>query len=96
MKKIVMTTLVATSLLAGCATQTGMVRNTTNATPTYSKSQAFFISGIGQEKQIDAQAICGGEQNVAKVESTLTPKDIGLGILTLGIYTPHTANVYCR
>lgn len=91
-----LTAFVATSLLAGCATQTANVRSTANTTPNYSKSQSFFIGGIGQEKQVDAHSVCGGEQNVAKVESIQTPKDIGLSFLTLGIYTPRTANVYCR
>lgn len=96
MKKALISALVGASLLTACATQTGVVRNTANATPTYSKSQSFFIAGIGQEKQIDAHAVCGGEQNVAKVETIQTPKDVGLAIITLGIYTPRTANVYCR
>jgi len=40
--------------------------------------------------------ICGGADKVAKVQSKLEPKDLFFGIITLGIYTPHTANVYCQ
>lgn len=86
--------------LAGCSTQTAYVNGTSAATapktPTFSKSQSFFISGIGQEQTVNAAEVCGSAHRVAKVESSLQPKDIGLGIITFGIYTPRTAKVFCK
>ena len=83
-------------LTTGCATQTGLIHKSASVTPKYSESQSFFLSGIGQEKQVNAANICDGADKVAKVQSKLEPKDLFFGIITLGIYTPHTANVYCQ
>ena len=97
MKKLMATLMIGSTLLAtGCATQTGLIKKNAPATPTYTESQSFFVSGIGQEKTIDAAKICGGADKVAQVQSKLEPKDLFLGIITLGIYTPHTAKVYCQ
>lgn len=83
-------------LASGCATQTGLVQPTQQVTPTYSKSQTFFISGIGQEQTVNAAEVCGGAANVAKVQTIQEPKDIALSLVTIGIYTPRTAKVYCK
>lgn len=97
MKNIIATLMVGSTLLVtGCATQTGLIQKNGSATPKYSESQSFFISGIGQEKTVDAAKICGGADKVSKVQSKLEPKDLFFGIITLGIYTPHTAKVYCQ
>lgn len=96
MKKFFATLLAASTLvLSACSTQTAYV-NSTVGKLSYEESQAFFINGIGQEKSVDAVKVCGGSKNIAKVESELTGKNILLGVLTLGIYTPRTARVYCQ
>jgi hypothetical protein len=41
------------------------------------------------------QRKCGGADKVAKVEAYITFWDGLLGAVTWGIYTPHTAKVYC-
>lgn len=97
MKNLITTALLGSVLLAsGCATQTGLIQPTQQVTPTYSKSQSFFISGIGQTQSVNAAEVCGGASNVAKVQTLQSPKDVALGIVTFGIYTPRTANVYCK
>lgn len=97
MKKMMTALMISSTILAtGCATQTGLIKKTAPTTPTYTESQKFFVSGIGQEKTVDAAKICGGADKVAKVQSKLEPKDLFFGIITLGIYTPHTAKVYCQ
>lgn len=97
MKKILTASLVATMVLtSGCATQTALIKPTSNTTANYDKGQKFFIAGIGQEKTLDAAQVCGGQSRVAKVESMQSPKDTLLGLITLGIYTPRTAKVYCQ
>lgn len=97
MKKLITAALMGSVVLAsGCATQTGLVQPTQQVTPTYSKSQTFFISGIGQEQTVNAAEVCGGAANVAKVQTIQEPKDIALSLVTIGIYTPRTAKVYCK
>jgi hypothetical protein len=95
MKKLLCTLLAASALLSGCAMQTAYV-NGTGGRLSYEDSQAFFIAGIGQEKTVDAVQVCGGEQNITKVESHLDGVNVLWGLVTLGIYTPRTARVYCR
>lgn len=97
MKKAITATLMSSAiLLSGCSTQVANFKPTSNLQPTYEKSQAFFIGGIGQENTVDAAKICGGAENIAKVESSWSGSDILVGILTIAIYTPRTAKVYCQ
>jgi hypothetical protein len=98
MKKITLVlcfAMVVTTLLAGCATQRFPIRGGGDDEPDKQKMQTFFIGGIGQEKEMNAAEICGGADKVAKVEAHLRFIDGFLGVLTLGIYTPRTAKVYC-
>ena len=55
----------------------------------------FFVSGIGQKKTVDAAKICGGAENVVKTETQQTFVNGLLGFITLGIYAPLEARVYC-
>lgn len=97
MKKIAIATLIGSALLfTGCASQVAQMKPSYSTQPTVEKRQTFFIGGIGQEQTIDAAQACGGASNVTKVESKLEPLDIVLGAVTFGIYTPHTAKVYCK
>ena len=71
-----------------CSKQTGS--SSTKGTITHH----FFVSGIGQ-KTVDAAKICGGAENVVKTETQQTFVNGLLGFITLGIYTPLEARVYC-
>ena len=72
-----------------CSKQTGS--DSTKETITH----RFFVSGIGQ-KAVDAAKICGGAENVVKTETQQTFVNGLLGFfITLGIYTPLEARVYC-
>lgn len=93
MKKM---TLIALAMaLSGCATQRFDVQSANQALPAFDDAQTFFVSGIGQNQEIDAGKVCGGAQNVDRVETQLTPANIALSLLTLGIYTPRQVRVYC-
>ncbi|MBC0207487.1 Bor family protein, partial [Escherichia coli] len=61
----------------------------------YPITHHFFVSGIGQKKTVDAAKICGGAENVVKTETQQTFVNGLLGFITLGIYTPLEARVYC-
>lgn len=97
MKNSTMAILLGSLLvMTGCATQTAHLKS--NAVNPIAKAEThkFYLSGIGQEQTVDASRVCGGAHRVAKVESKLDTKDVLLGVVTLGIYTPRTATVYCQ
>ncbi len=83
-------------LLSGCAAQTFNINGAEGEVPTTQISHHFFIAGIGQEKVLDAAEICGGVDKVVKVEAQLTFINGLLGLITLGIYTPRDAKIYCK
>ena len=56
---------------------------------------SFLRFWIGQKKTVDAAKICGGAENVVKTETQQTFVNGLLGFITLGIYTPLEARVYC-
>ena len=89
-----MIALVAVTL-SGCAQQTFKVNNGIAETPTQETRQSFFINGIGQSKTIDAAQVCGGADKVIRTEVQESGTDVLLRIVTLGIYTPREARVYC-
>ena len=93
--------LLATALapfITGCAQQTFTVQNKPAAVaPKETITHHFFVSGIpGAVKEtVDAAKICGGAENVVKTETQQTFVNGLLGFITLGIYTPLEARVYC-
>ena len=84
-------------MTAGCAQQTFTVQNKPAAVaPKETITHHFFVSGIkGVAKTVDAAKICGGAENVVKTETQQTFVNGLLGFITLGIYTPLEARVYC-
>lgn len=82
-------------LLSGCAKQGFDMKPEVPATPAKEVTHHFFISGLGQEKNIDAAAVCGGADRVARTETQLTFMNGFLNVVTFGIYTPREARVYC-
>jgi hypothetical protein len=93
MKKIAIAALLLS--LVGCATQRFDVRSDVQNAPTHDNSQSFWVGGIGQSEELDAAKVCGGAAKVQRVETQLTSGNIGLTILTLGIYSPRQVRVYC-
>ena len=82
-------------LITGCAQQTFTVQNKPAAVaPKETITHHFFVSGIGQ-KNCRCSQICGGAENVVKTETQQTFVNGLLGFITLGIYTPLEARVYC-
>ncbi len=95
MKKVILP-LAVVALMSGCAAQTFNINGANGEVPTVQKSQTFFISGLGQEKVIDAAKVCGGVDKVVKVEAQHTFVNGLASLFTLGIYTPRAAKVYCK
>ena len=98
MKKLVLAAFIA-ALASGCAQQTFVMSPDTSApasNATKEQTHHFFIDGLAQEKEIDASSVCGGADKVAKVEVQKTFTNVLLDVVTLGIYTPKEARVYCK
>jgi hypothetical protein len=93
MKKLAIAAIVLS--LTGCALQRFDVRADTQNAPAYDEAQTFWVDGIGQTQEIDAAKICGGATKVQRVETQKTPGNIIMTIVTLGIYSPAQARVYC-
>ncbi|HGO5856961.1 Bor family protein [Mannheimia glucosida] len=98
MKKLLAISVLTALLTTACTTQTAHIggKVTDNIKPTKSVTQSFFIGGIGQEETLNVTEICGSTDKVNQVETVLSGSNILVGIVTLGIYTPRTANVYCK
>lgn len=90
-----MMALVATVALAGCAQQTFKINNGIAEKPTQEVKQSFFVNGIGQSQTIDAALVCGSADKVIRTEVQESGMDVFLRIITIGIYTPREARVYC-
>ena len=83
-------------LLQDAQQQTFTVQNKPAAVaPKGSSPIISSFSGIGQKKTVDAAKICGGAEMLLKQETQQTFVNGLLGFITLGIYTPLEARVYC-
>ncbi|MCY4472086.1 MAG: Bor family protein [Kistimonas sp.] len=95
MKKLTVLCLLSVAI-SGCATQSfNLTSGRVDEIPDEETSQHFFVGGIAQMKSMNAASICGGSSRVARVEARSSPLDAVLSMLTMGIYTPRTARVYC-
>ena len=65
-----------------------------SAKPTYQDSRPFFMWGLVGEERVDVKKVCG-DQSVLQMQSQQTATDGVLGLVTLGIYAPHTVKVWC-
>ncbi|MGR6980677.1 Bor family protein [Testudinibacter sp. P27/CKL/0425] len=95
MKKII-TVISLSLLLSACSQQAFVINNQAISPAVLNKSQSFYVYGVNQTQTISAAEVCGSADKVAKVESQLTFKNWLLGTLTLGIYAPREARVYCN
>ena len=95
MKKMLLATALAL-LIAGCAQQTFTVQNKPAAVAPKENHHPSFLRffWVGEENCRYSQS-CGGAENVVKTETQQTFVNGLLGFITLGIYTPLEARVYC-
>lgn len=93
MKKLLLPLLVALSLGA-CSTQSVLI-NGQQGRLAKTEAQTFFVSGIGQTQVLNAAAVCGGADRVAKVERVESPLNWLMETVTMGVYSPNNAKVYC-
>ena len=63
--------------------------------PDFERSYPFFLFGLAGEHYVNVQKICR-DKAVKQMQTQKTFLDGFLGGLTLGIYTPKTARVWCE
>ena len=63
--------------------------------PHYKESKPFFFWGLVGEHRVNTQQICRGRP-VVQMQTKFEPLDILYTTLTLGIYMPRTAKVWCE
>jgi hypothetical protein len=83
-------------ILNSCSSQIILTgKKTASNKPQYDKSQAFFILGVAQSKEIDGEAICK-DKGINKIRTVQTALDVVFKVITVGIYTPRTMEIYCN
>ena len=89
--------LLAPAILVSCSTVTirpeGGRRDMRPSA--YEERKDFWFWGLVGEGHIDVRKACG-EQTVDQMQAVYTGMDVLLNIVTLGIYAPRTAKVWCR
>lgn len=60
----------------------------------YERSMPYYLFGIVGVRHVDVRTICK-ERKVAQLRSVHTAKDVFKTIITLGLYMPKTAQVWC-
>ena len=62
--------------------------------PSYEESKPFYLLGLSGEHHVDVLEICNNKEPL-QMQSQQTFSDGLWQLLTLGIYAPHTAKVWC-
>ncbi|MDY7025901.1 MAG: lipoprotein bor [Pseudomonadota bacterium] len=95
MKKLILAVSVL-AFLSGCATQTYIVNDGGDLQAEYDETQHFYVWGIGQEQMVDAVEVCDSESQISQTQTERTFVNVLLGTLTLGLYYPLQARVFCK
>jgi hypothetical protein len=88
-----LTAAAALLLTSGCYNVTYMSKTRMPAAVVHEEKMNFFIFGLVGEHDIQAAQIC--PTGVAKIRTTETGVNVLLTIITLGIYSPRTAQITC-
>lgn len=81
--------------ISSCAHQrTQVSQHPGSMIPSYIQTEHFFLLGIGQTRLLNGYHICKNKK-VTTVETSYTPIDFLLTLLTVGIYMPKTIKIYC-
>ena len=83
-------------LVGGCSTVTISADSDVKlaSAPDYKKRKNFFFWGLMNEHSVDVNAVCEAAAPL-QMQSQQTAVDVVLGVVTLGIYAPRTAKVWC-
>lgn len=62
--------------------------------PNFQERQDFYLWGLVGESHINTQKVC--PNGTSQIQSQLTFVDGLLNVITLGIYSPQSARVWCK
>jgi hypothetical protein len=62
--------------------------------PNFERSENYFFWGISGEHHYNTKLICSN--GVEQIRTERTFKDGFLSLITLGIYSPHSAKIWCK
>ena len=82
--------------LSGCAAATIQpqpIAKLSGDTADYGQRKNYFFWGLAGEHRIDVTEVCPA--GPAQMQAITTPVDGLLGFVTLGIYAPRTARIWC-
>jgi hypothetical protein len=89
--------LILSSFIMGCSTVTirpsGGDKDSSQAD--YVDSKHFYLGGAIGKHKVDVNEVCEGNE-VLQMQTVTTASDWLLGVLTLFIYSPRTAKVWCE
>jgi len=96
MKKTIII-LFAFLVLSACSSVTIRTDNQKESTnrPTYQKSFNYWWWGLRGEYDVNVREVCSGN-NVTQMQSISRLSDTAFTIITLGIYSPRSARVWCE
>ena len=96
MKQLVLSIAVAT-LISGCSTVTVRDQGTTkiSSSPSHSSMKHFFLWGIVGHSHVNVTEVCGPKPPV-QVQTERSFLDGFLSVITLGLYYPRHAYVWCN
>ena len=93
---MLLATALALLIARMCSTDVYCSNKPAAVAPKETITHHFFVSGIGQKKKLSMQPNLWRRRKCwAKTETQQTPVNGLLGFITLGIYTPLEARVYC-
>lgn len=97
MSKHLSAALLTAVMLAGCATVTVRPAGGPKIAdkPDVELTKNYFFWGLSGEHTIDVQPLCGSK-GVEQMQSVYTFGDGFLGAITLGIYAPKSARIWCN
>lgn len=96
--KALLSSVMLAVALSGCASVTISPPEEPKLTSAadFEESQDFFFWGLTPEKaEVDAVSVCDGN-DIAQMQAQTTVPNALLTIITLGIYSPRTAKVWCE
>jgi hypothetical protein len=90
-------TIILVALLSACGTVTITESGQPDLQlpPQYSESKPFYLGGLIGEHTINTQEICNARP-VSQMQTRYDAMDVLWGAVTLGIYLPRTAKVWCE
>ena len=97
MKKVALLGLALCLSTAACSTVTirDQGKQKLTSEPTWEKSENFFFWGLSGTTHINVDEICNNRV-ASQMQAERTFVDGLLGLITIGIYSPRTARVWCE